>query len=422
MRRCSERFTALTSAALTSISRASIALTSISRASISRASIPLASIARASVLACASTIGSAAAMACMTTTDARAQNVTLTQPVLRIGTADGDSTQILFGAHSVARTSTGAVVVANMGTSQVRVYDRSGRLARSIGRKGQGPGEFQFLQEVGVIRGDTVVTYDVGLGRITIFTPAGKVARTVQVQPLGNGVLPQAVGFTDDGRMLAHTDFARVFSAGEHRDTLTYVLYDVKGSPVDTLGRYPGPEEFHLVGNGSAVRRDVPFGRNSFAAVAGGRIAIGSNDAYRFDIFNSSAKRVVTHSESRSAVKTTKEHRAQLDRDYLEGMPASFRDGVAKRVHEFPSRETYPYYEGLLASADGAVWTAELMRPGAKTRLWTVRKPDGSPPREIRVPASVQLLAVGPDYALGREKDEAGIESILVYSLPRTTR
>jgi hypothetical protein len=349
-----------------------------------------------------------------------AQNVILTEPVVRIGGADSDSSQILFGASSAARRSTAEIVIANTGTNQIRVYNRTGQLEQTIGGKGGGPGEFQFLQRIGVIRGDTVVAYDIGNGRVTWFTPAGKVARTVQVQPLGNGVLPRAVGFTDNGRMLAHTDFARVFTAGEHRDTLAFVLYDVKGTAKDTLGRYAGPEEFHLVGGEFAVRRDISFGRNAFAAVHGGRIAIGGNDAYRFDIFNSAPMRVVTHQEQRKPVKTSKEALARLDKEFIEGMPGPMKAAMAARIGEFPARETYPYYAGLLASDDGAVWTQEIVLPNAKQKTWIVRRPDGSAPREVRVPSNVDLIEVGAGYALGHARDAEGIESIVLYTLPLT--
>jgi hypothetical protein len=365
--------------------------------------------------------GMIAATLCVMPHAAYAQNVTLTQPAVRIGAADGDSTQILFGAWSAARRDNGEIVIANTGTNQIRVYDRAGRLTQTIGRKGGGPGEFQFLQRIGVIHGDTIVAYDIGNGRMTWFSPAGKVARSVQVQPLGNGVLPRAVGFTDGGRMLAHTDFARVFTAGEHRDTLAFVLYDVRGAARDTLGHYAGPEEFHLVGGEFAVRRDIIFGRNAFGAARGGRIAIGSNDAYRFDIFNSAPRRVVTHDEKRAPVKAAKSARDALDREFIEGMPAPMKTATAARVKEFPARETYPYYAGLLASADGAVWTQEVVLPGARNKVWVVRKPDGSMPRSISVPLNVDLIDVGPDFALGHARDAEGIESIVHYSLPLTT-
>jgi hypothetical protein len=42
-------------------------------------------------------------------------------------------------------------------------------------------------------------------------------------------------------------------------------------------------------------------------------------------------------------------------------------------------------------------------------------------PRSISVPLNVDLIDVGPDFALGHARDAEGIESIVHYSLPLTT-
>src|SRR5687768_2934188 len=95
----------------------------------------------------------------------------LPAPTVRIGTADGDSSEVLFGAFSVDRTSDGRIVVANSGTSEVRIYDARGVHLRTMGRRGDGPGEFRALLRLGVIRGDTILAYDWRHGRITWFSP-----------------------------------------------------------------------------------------------------------------------------------------------------------------------------------------------------------------------------------------------------------
>lgn len=70
-------------------------------------------------------------------------------------------------ATSAGRRSNGDIIVANTGPAKIRIYNPSGSLMQSIGRKGGGPGEFQFLQRVEVIRGDTIDAYDIGSGPIT---------------------------------------------------------------------------------------------------------------------------------------------------------------------------------------------------------------------------------------------------------------
>src|SRR5687768_1191272 len=63
------------------------------------------------------------------------------QPLTDIGGAAAEREQ-LFRVQGVAFLSNGAIIIANGGTAQVKMFDANGRLVREAGRKGQGPGEF----------------------------------------------------------------------------------------------------------------------------------------------------------------------------------------------------------------------------------------------------------------------------------------
>ena len=338
------------------------------------------------------------------------------KPAIQIGNADGDSTQILFGVWGAARQRNGSIVVMNSGTNELRVFDARGAYVQTIGRKGRGPGEFTGLQAMEVIRGDTIVTYDVFLGRITWFTPKGQLARTIPVNPLGNGVLPRAAGFLSDGRMLAHTDFDRRFGKGPRRDTVTYVLYDVKGTPTDTLGRYAGEEEFFLSTSEFSTRRAVIFGRAVFAHAEGNTIAVGTNDEYSFDLFDARGKRTATVREALAPVRVRKNDVDAANEVWLTGMRAEQRQRMEPRIKEFPARETLPAYQDLLIGRDGAVWTGVAGLPGA-ARVFTVRLPGNAGKRQVVLPAGFFPLEAGTDYIMGRVRDEFGVEYVNVYKL-----
>src|SRR5688572_29611828 len=69
------------------------------------------------------------------------------------------------GANQFARITgvitdvEGNIYVADSRTFNIRVFDEGGRLLRTIGRKGGGPGEFESLQSIGWL-GDSLVTMD----------------------------------------------------------------------------------------------------------------------------------------------------------------------------------------------------------------------------------------------------------------------
>jgi hypothetical protein len=343
----------------------------------------------------------------------------LQQPTVRIGLADGDSAYLLFGAQQSLRTADGHIVVANTGTNQIRVYDGSGRHVRTLGRRGDGPGEFRGLQRIGLVAGDSIAAYDIGLGRITIFAPGGGVARTAAVQPFENAVLPRAFGFTSRGGLLVRGDFDRVFRSGSSRDTAAIAITDAAGVPVRTLGRWPAEEAHTLVIDGFAARRTVAFGRDVFASARGERIVVGTSDARSFDVFFAGGHgRSSTYSQQHSPRRTTRQEVAVADREWLAGLPPQFRSAVESRIRDFPHRDTWPAFGALLAASDGSVWVQDYAAPGSSERRWTVFSPDGRPQRVVRSAQPLTIADAGAGYALAWHRDGIGVERVLLFNLP----
>ena len=347
---------------------------------------------------------------------AQVPEVALRDPAVSIGSADGDSANVLFGAFQALRTSDGRIVALNSGSQQVRVYDAAGRLVRSVGRRGAGPGEFRMLQRIGLLAGDSIAAYDIGLGRITVFTPGGAIARTVQVQPFGNAVLPRAYGFTSTGMMLVSTDFDRVFRPGTRRDSLDFALVSTaSGAPTDTVGRYAGEEAFVLVHDGGASRRGVIFGRNVFASARGERLVIGQNDTFRYDVFYGGGRSRRTFEHPHTPRSVTRADVAAANRDWLEGMPAQFRDAVAARIAEFPHSAAHPPFTALLAGADGTVVVEHAAPPGAREHRWTTFAPNGAARRVLVSAQPLTLLDAGEGWVLARSIDALGVERLLLF-------
>ena len=59
--------------------------------------------------------------------------------------AGSESSSQLLVVEGAIRLSDGTVVVGDRGAAAVKYFDGSGRLVRTSGRQGQGPGEFQYL-------------------------------------------------------------------------------------------------------------------------------------------------------------------------------------------------------------------------------------------------------------------------------------
>ena len=94
-------------------------------------------------------------------------------PLLEIGTVNGAPEYQFAEVVAAVRLSTGHIVVADRGASELRGYDAEGRFLWRTGRVGEGPGEFGSLDFVGTMAGDSLVTFDNSLLRVQVL------ARTV---------------------------------------------------------------------------------------------------------------------------------------------------------------------------------------------------------------------------------------------------
>lgn len=72
---------------------------------------------------------------------------------------------------------------------KIRIFDKSGKLIKAFGRKGQGPGEFQGPAWLKIMPENILVVYDVLNHRFTYMTLDGKILKTVNAAKLPRGRL-----------------------------------------------------------------------------------------------------------------------------------------------------------------------------------------------------------------------------------------
>ena len=158
-------------------------------------------------------------------------------PLLTIG---DDPDEALHGVIDVVLTDD-VLILAEISTHSLRFYDRrTGALIRAVGRKGEGPGDFGNLDRLQAV-GDRLYTFDSWLRRVTVWTLAGEVERTVRIRPWGDYTALHVDGVFPDGSMLvsAWTD---VWPAEPmiFRDERELARLDAEGNFAGTVGGVPG--------------------------------------------------------------------------------------------------------------------------------------------------------------------------------------
>ena len=154
-----------------------------------------------------------------------------------------DTTSVLPNAAGrecmVGRLSTGEYVLSGIvGGGFLNVYSDMGKVVRTIGRKGAGPGEFRSGLRVAVGSGDSLYVVDDGNARIQVVSAAGEYARVFPTKDRYRSftLLP-------DDRLL-------LFRSPSSRENTLYHGFDRDGREVISFGAPQQPDSALELENG----------------------------------------------------------------------------------------------------------------------------------------------------------------------------
>lgn len=119
---------------------------------------------------------------------------------VRIGTATGGGAAAFGDLRGLAVDRLGRIWVADIDAKEVRVFDGEGSFVRSVGREGEGPGEFQYPNGLAAGPEGRIHVFDPRTQRITVFDTAGRHLTDRRRTTGGYGFLWRG-GFTRDGRL-----------------------------------------------------------------------------------------------------------------------------------------------------------------------------------------------------------------------------
>lgn len=189
-------------------------------------------------------------------------------PVFEVG-RDGDV--LLEHVGGAAVMADGSVLVADQGPRQVFRLSPAGRVIGVLGGSGQGPGEFGWLQHV-FAEGDTIVAYDSGLRRVTVWRP-GAEQPEIQSLPQVGGVPTslRAVASPEAWILEANTYPAPGEKAGLKERRRELVFFDAAAGETMLLGARHMGYDYLLQIEGGAMASGLPFLGRAQVAGAGGR-------------------------------------------------------------------------------------------------------------------------------------------------------
>jgi hypothetical protein len=309
------------------------------------------------------------------------------QEELTIGTAEGDEPYMFVRLRGLAVDDQGDIYALDQRKARVDVFSSDGRHLRSIGRQGQGPGEFQAPFAVALTPAGELLVGE--MSRLSLFDRQGVFLRSVDnsaqrlafVEYLENG---SAVGT----RMVLEEE--------KPRYEVALCGPDLGQKQALASSAMPGPSGKYALFT-SVVRWDVFRGREIVCAS-------GDGD-YRLSVFDSEGRRIRT-----------------ITKDYDPVPPSDFEiDRLKKQQGIQPGEEvTIPRYLPpiwwVYADEDGRIYVSTWQRdPATGISLFNIFDPEGRYLCDDRIPGEPIVFKDGKLYAV--VQDDEGVQYVKRFKM-----
>jgi hypothetical protein len=380
------------------------------------------------------------ALACSESEQSQAQFLSRL-PELRIAPepsliiSDDGTTERLFAGLSVRRLSSGEIVVADQGSAELRLFDARGTFLRYLARRGQGPGELEGGVTIEVVR-DTIAALPLlsSSRRVRFYSTDGFLAEWLPSDPASGG--PVVVrGWLSSGGFLVQQGrrFRALNAAPEigpaYPDSVTLGLlrrvpvgaampdettwlprmlretllaHEWPGGPIaSALAQNPFGARTEVVASGDQVWLLDPL-TGSLRAMSGmgnervtGRLPVARS---RLATAQVAALREAAMTNARRAMDSARV-RAQYD-------PGTAPDEA-------------PWFSSAIAGWDGGVWVRLFPGELGRECRHLILDANGKAVSWTCIPPDVRVEQVGSDFLLGVRTDSVGLESVVLFAIPR---
>jgi hypothetical protein len=392
-------------------------------------------------------------------------------PILTIGLDDGPDEYMFGSIAGLAFLPDGRIAVADLMTSNIRVYSGTGVFSHSFGRDGEGPGEFRRLSRLGVLDNGYLAVFDRGRFSIGVFTASGtleqewradacfRITGGMDGAPAPAGGMMASIGPTpspecQDSSPWFLTGEALLFPAGAYpdshdqpalgevrlHDTLTVALTSV--TPEGAV-RVASMEGSHWIDIGvpredySRLLAQRLFGGEPWFAVRAPWLVYGNS--------GSASIRAVRYDTGEDRVISLDALQAPVTRAAMDSVRARIRLRAATFPQDRWNRYTdrflelsgdlpavQPAFTSLMMDADHRVWVGDYLStwtgdvvPQTEGRWWTVLTLDGQVVARAHVPARFHaeqgrepMMDIRDDRVLVRMIDpESGVHRAGVFRL-----
>ncbi len=250
----------------------------------------------------------------------------------------------------------GLIYVSDTKENHSTVFDAAGTFLKTIGRKGQGPGEFQYLGEIEFSQGRLIASEG---KKITILDREGGFIRAAKLEDRG---MPRRMKALPDGRIVIETMITDYQSRGHDRET-ALDLYSADLAFVKTVYQRP-IRQYKPITEPVATDLPIPFAAAvSWDLRPDGKIVIGYSESYEIEIHDPDKGRISVIRHACEPVEVTNEDKkiffagiSYMTQDVPGAPPVLHRGAPDYQIKntEFPKLK--PAFTQMRCDAQGRIW------------------------------------------------------------------
>jgi hypothetical protein len=262
---------------------------------------------------------------------------------------ENDENQVFYQGLDVAIDNEGNIFVLDSGNFRIQKFDRNGRYLMTVGRKGQGPGEFQGFSGAFI---DSKNNLYVNQGRsISLFDNNGKYIKSI---PLGTDT--SSFGITSDGNIIAET-----YSIIPEKTSDDLIFFDSTGKRLKTLATFPNVRVVPAGGIALGARNSWAFSL-SFCPITEKIAIYGFSSEYKLYLVDSSRDVVSIIEKEEIPEQLTerdKERTINAEIEFLKSRRMLITKDEIKKAYPFPPHKSF-FLGGFMTDDLGDIYVPKF--------------------------------------------------------------
>ncbi len=352
-------------------------------------------------------------------------------PNVVIGDDESDPNSILSFVSAAFRLSTGDIVVADRQRGEMLVFSAEGIFKNSIGRRGEGPGEFQSISYARATTADAIWVWDTPLSRRSGFLADGTLLATEQVDTRDPAAIStdlpanttgvQIEGTLEDGTVVGFARLAQsAMLSGEDRiyqATSPLILFGPSGTPAQVVGGFRDSQYWVYSGSSGLL----PFGERRRLATSHRTIAVTAAIPYQIQLLDGSGEvtRVIQRTNAFEA--TTPE----AIEAFREAWLGRFADptSVQAWTDQVPWPSEIRTIESMIWDSEENLWVEHYIPPHRRgddvPTPWDVFNTRGAWLGTVQIPSGLDIMFIGSDDLIAVFRNNLDVQMVGVFPIVR---